>query len=172
MSASRFPACLDWVLKAEGGFVDRGDDPGGPTNLGITSQTLAEYLRRPVNIEDVRGLTRASVAPIYEALYWTPIGGDSLPAGVDLMLFDCAVNQGVGAAVHLLQTAVGVPPDGVIGPVTLAAPALRYPKAVIWKLSTARLERYRANPHVNTFGRGWMNRLAAVTAQAQKDAPT
>jgi len=34
-----FEQCLALVLKAEGGFVDNPQDPGGMTNLGVTKET-------------------------------------------------------------------------------------------------------------------------------------
>jgi lysozyme family protein len=170
MTAARFSACLAFWLKAEGGYSDNPDDPGGPTCCGITSQTLAEYLGRPVSIKDVRALNPGTVSPIYERLYWQPVQGDKLPPGVDLFVSDTAINMGVGTAARMLQTALGVTVDGDIGPVTLAAPALAYPRAVIQKLSKLREARYRADPKFSVFGKGWLARLAAVTAQASADA--
>lgn len=165
-----FDAALAFVLTAEGGFSDNPRDNGGATCCGITAQTLAEYLGRPVDISDVRALTPATVAPIYERLYWTPLQGDKLPLGVGLFLFDTAVNMGVRTAIQMLQSALGVPADGGLGPITLNAPAMAYPRAVIQKLSKAREGRYRSLADFDVFGAGWLNRLAAVTAQALKDA--
>lgn len=166
----RFSACLAFVLRAEGGFVCDPRDEGGATNCGVTIGTLAEYLGRPVDVNDVRDLTPAKAAPIYERLYWSPICGDKLPPGVDLMCFDAAVNMGVGTAARMLQAALGVPEDGQIGPQTLAAPGLTYPKAVLFKLNAARAAKYRSLSTFPVFGKGWLARLANVTAQATKDA--
>lgn len=167
---SRFRDCLTFVLGLEGGFADDPADPGGATCCGVTIATLAEYLGRTVSVDDVRALTPCSASPIYLRLFWTPIQGDQLPKGVDLMTFDAAVNQGCGFATRMLQKAVNVPVDGVIGHVTLGAPALKYPKAVLQKLHTARHARYLSTPGFDRFGEGWLNRLAKVTAEAMKDA--
>jgi lysozyme family protein len=45
--------------------------------------------------------------------YWTPIRGDELTPGVDLMVFDTAVTNGAAEAVLMLQRVVGnVDPAG------------------------------------------------------------
>jgi lysozyme family protein len=166
VSAGRFLACLQAVLTYEGGFVDNPQDNGGATCWGITLATLSEYSGRPCTVEDVKALTPVRAQPVYEALYWTPIQGEKLPMGVDLFVFDTAVNMGVGTAAKMLQTALNVTADGVIGPQTLSAPAMAYPKALILKLSKAREQRYRSLDDFDVFGDGWLTRLANVTAQA------
>ncbi len=94
MASATFERALDLVLSFEGGFVHDPRDPGGATNLGVTQATLARACGRPVSIDEVRALTRAEAGAIYRRLYWTAIRGDALPAGLDLAVFDCAVNSG------------------------------------------------------------------------------
>lgn len=82
----------------EGGYVNDPKDKGGPTNHGVTQATLSIYLRRHATIEDVKALTLTTAKDLYLRLYWQPTGCDALPAGVDVLLWDCAVNSGVGRA--------------------------------------------------------------------------
>lgn len=43
---SRFDECLKFILAREGGYVDRSEDRGGPTNKGITQVVYSAYLQR------------------------------------------------------------------------------------------------------------------------------
>src|SRR5579871_5727548 len=95
-----FADCLPVILRSEGGFVDDPQDPGGATNLGITLNTLSAWQGRTATVEEVKGLTPAAVAPIYQAMYWNVARCGQCPAGVDLMVFDEAVNQGPGRAIR------------------------------------------------------------------------
>ena len=175
LSEDRFDACLDLVLKAEGGFVNHPSDPGGATNLGITLRTLSEFREEEVTVEDVRALTRAEAREIYRARYWTPMRCAELPAGVDLMVFDFGVNAGPGRSVKLLQRSVGVAADGSIRPITLAAArACRAPE-LIGRLAEGRLAYYRGLATFPPFGRGWTRRVdhtrQAALAMVAETAP-
>ena len=161
-----FQACLTVILQNEGGFVDNPQDPGKATNLGVTIGTLSSWLGRPAMIDDVQALTPQTVAPIYEKWYWAPAGCAGCPAGVDMMVFDCAVNQGPGTAAKLLQCALGVPADGMVGPNTEAAAASCDAPTVIERLYDERLAAYRELPTWPTFGAGWTNRLNHTRAAA------
>ena len=165
-----FQACLPIILHSEGGFVNNPSDPGGATNLGITIGTLSSWLGRPATVADVQALTPQTVAPIYQANYWNKTSCDSWDAGVDLMVFDEAVNQGPGRAVMTLQTALGVTADGAAGPATIAAAQMEDAAATITKIAAIREAFYRALPTFGTFGTGWMNRLTRTTALAQRMA--
>ncbi|MCA6264154.1 glycosyl hydrolase 108 family protein [Phenylobacterium sp.] len=167
---TRFAICLDRVLKHEGGFVDHPKDPGGATNMGITRDTLSDWLKRPATVDEVKDLSRDTAAGIYRARYWSPILADGLPTGVDYMLFDLAVNSGVGRAAKFLQLEIGVTPDGKIGPVTLGAAMKKDPKGLVLGLSERRENFFRALPTFATFGKGWIRRLRDVTRDALKDA--
>jgi len=162
----RFEACLPVILASEGGFVDDPTDPGGATNLGITRATLCGWLGRSASIADVEALSPATVAPIYRARYWNPVHAGDCPPGVDLMVFDEAVNQGVGRALASLQSALGVAADGAFGPATQAALTAADPAQLIRAIAAGRESHYRALPTFPRFGRGWLARLDRTTALA------
>lgn len=167
---SRFDTALAEILRHEGGWVDHPRDPGGATNRGVTIGTLSDWLGRPATKAEVKALTVADVAPIYRAKYWNAVKADDLPAGVDLMVFDLAVNSGPGRAARFLQEVVGATADGVIGPATIAKVKALHPLAVIDALSQRRERFYRGLSTFATFGKGWMRRLADVTAKAKEMA--
>lgn len=160
-----FDSSFAHVLSWEGGYTDDPQDPGGATNKGITRRTLAEWKGRAVTKEEVRELTVEEAKRIYRGLYWDKINGDELPCGIDLAVFDAAVNQGPKRAAKFLQKALGVKADGVIGPVTVAA-AHRWATGHSWRLKellrqlhVQRAVSYASLLTFKAFGRGWMARL-------------
>ncbi|HEV7719566.1 MAG TPA: glycosyl hydrolase 108 family protein, partial [Arsenicitalea sp.] len=106
-AAQRFDACLKAVLAQEGGYVDNPLDPGGATNLGITRKTLAAWRKitpwTALDKSEVKALGVPEAAQVYKALYWDRCNGDALAAGLDLMVFDFAVNSGPDRAIKMLQ---------------------------------------------------------------------
>ena len=161
-----FPASVSLVLRSEGGFADNPLDSGGATNFGITRATLSNWLRHPASVADVQALSVDTATAIYQASYWNAIKGDSLPLGIDYAVFDEAVNSGPSKAAKDLQSVLGVPVDGVIGPVTLAAAAKAEPVGVINALCDARMAFLKSLATWATFGAGWSTRVAAVRAAA------
>lgn len=175
MSLERFRACLPRILKHEGGYVDHPDDPGGATNLGVTLATARAYkldMDRDGDVDkaDVKALNPATVAPVYHRGYWLASSADICPPGLDYMVFDCAINQGVGRAVRWLQQVAGVAPDGMIGPKSKAAIAALDPSKAVKAYSALREAHYRSLPTFKTFGKGWMRRLLDVSVQALTEA--
>ena len=158
---------LKHILKYEGGYVNHKDDPGGRTNLGVTQRVWEDWTGKPATEEDMRGLTVAMVSPLYKKRYWDAVRGDDLPSGVDLCVFDCAVNAGVGRASKFLQQAVGVTADGQIGPMTGAATTAKPAEEVIEAFCNLRETHYKSLSTFATFGKGWMNRLGAVEAESK-----
>ena len=98
---------------------------------------------------------------------WNPAHCGDLPGGVDLMVFDAAVNSGVGRAIRLLQRAVGVDDDGAFGPATKAAVAARTPKAVIDAYHDAHAAFYEGLPTFWKYGKGWLARNDRTRSIAQ-----
>jgi len=157
-----FEKALAAVLKSEGGFVNNPKDPGGMTNLGVTIKTWESFVGRNVTEKEMRNLTPEMVGKMYQQKYWNAVKADDLPEGVDYLAFDFAVNAGPGRAAKLLQQAVGVAADGAIGPATLKAVAAMQPADLIEKYSAAKESFYRSLPTFETFGKGWLRRVAEV----------
>jgi lysozyme family protein len=153
-----FSACIPIILSSEGGYVDNPRDPGGPTNLGITLNTLSGRLGRPASIDEIKELTPQDAAAIYETNYYNPVHGPDLPDGVDLMAFDASVNSGPARAIMLLQAALGVKADGLFGPVTLAAAKAKDPTETVNAFHDAHATFYRCLPTFRVFGKGWLAR--------------
>lgn len=141
---------IKFSLSFEGGYVNHPKDPGGPTNLGITIATLSLYLQRRATVADVRGLRLADAINIYDGKYWTAIGADALPGGVDLLAFDIAVNSGVGRALRWLDETDGLGPRARVE-------ALHKRRIGFWRGLT------KLWP---VFGKGWTRRETAAHAAA------
>jgi lysozyme family protein len=154
------------MLKSEGGYVDHPADPGGRTNLGVTQATWENWVGRASDEAEMRSLTPEKVEPLYKKKYWGAVRADDLPVGLDYLMFDFAVNAGPGRAIKLLQSAVGVTPDGGFGPMTLAAVQAIDPVELIEKFSQAKEDFYRSLGTFATFGKGWLNRVADVKVKA------
>jgi lysozyme family protein len=161
-----FRDCLELVLKHEGGFVNHKDDPGGMTNLGVTKKVWEEWVGHPVTEKDMRELTPAIVAPMYEMRYWRTSYCEKLPRGLDLLVFSMAVNAGAGRSVKLLQDAIGVVMDGVIGPITMARINEANVETLIDKFSEIRTDYYKGLKGFPVFGRGWLARTESERLQA------
>lgn len=164
MTASNFAAALAFVLEAEGAWSDRPDDT--PTNQGITLATYREALEQPdLTADDLRAMTDEQRDRIYLMNYWQPIRGDDLPSGVDLAVFDFAVNAGPRTAGRMLQRIVGAMQDGVIGPQTIAAAQATIPEQAVMAMCQDRINYYQmlGKPQ---FLAGWTARANACEAAA------
>lgn len=161
-----FDRALAVILVYEGGYCNNPADPGGPTNMGVTQDTLCKWRGRSVSIADMKALTRGDVGPIYKQRFWGSVEADDLPAGVDLITFDAAVQHGPFRAAKFLQEAVTATPDGHIGPHTIVLVKAADPLEVIEGLRRVRASFYRGLSTFDTFGRGWMRRLENVATTA------
>lgn len=163
-----FEPALAALLKHEGGYVNHPKDPGGMTNLGVTKRVWEAYIGKEVTEDDMRNLTPYVVAPLYKTRYWDAVKGDELPAGVDMCVFDCAVNSGAGRAVRLLQKTVGVKDDGMIGPATLNAVKSKAVQDVIEGFTDHRQKFLESLPTFGDFGKGWTRRVVEVEDQSKR----
>jgi lysozyme family protein len=107
----------------------------------------------PVVTKWERGVTETEAAAVYRAGYWTAAGCEGLPAGLDLMVFDAAVNQGPSRARRFAGEATD-------GPVWRRIEAVR----------RLREAHYRSLSSFPVFGRGWLRRLTAVAETARRMA--
>lgn len=116
------------VIAVEGGTSNDPNDAGGLTCAGITQVTaMAAYVQKLVSTDDPRRLTEAERRVIYKTFYWDRVVFPGMKDAHAVILFDAAVNCGVGSAVKFLQRAmnellrVPITVDGVLGPGTKRA---------------------------------------------------
>lgn len=151
-----FDQAFDALLKHEGGYVNHKDDKGGATRYGVTEAVAREVGYRG----DMRDLPLDLAKRIYQDRYWHAVKAEQLPAQVRYLVFDAAVNSGVGQAARWLQRAVGVKDDGVIGPQTLLALNQADPEALARRYLSQRLRFMSGLANWPAFGRGWARRIA------------
>lgn len=151
-----FDVAFAKLLGHEGEFSDHPDDPGGKTRYGIT-----EAVARRVGYRgDMRELPLDLAKRIYKAEYWDAVRADEMPPAVRYVLFDAAVNSGVGQAARWLQNAAGVTPDGVIGPRTMAAVNALDANGLKSRMLANRLRMMTNLANWPSFSRGWARRIA------------
>lgn len=98
---------------------------------------------------------------------------DNLPLGTEFYLRDCVFNRGPRGAAMILQRALGVRYDGVVGPITKAAleTAAGNPLELAHKLDGAREWYERAFAHrdeSSKFWNGLVNRWSKARAAADE----
>lgn len=169
MAKDGFSAALARVLVHEGGYSNHPSDPGGPTMRGIIQRVYDAYRagkgqpKRPV-----RSISTAELEEIYRRQYWDAVRADELPPGIDYAVFDGAVNSGPAQSAKWLQRALGLPADGEVGAVTLAAArAAPDPAQVVDAICNRRLAMLKALRTWPVFGRGWSRRVADVRRVAK-----
>ncbi|RWC91635.1 MAG: N-acetylmuramidase [Mesorhizobium sp.] len=173
MASSREKEALARVLAHEGGYSNNPKDPGGATMKGVTQRVYDGYRKsKGLSTRSVKGIQTAELNEIYDRQYWDAVKGDALPAGVDYVLFDGAVNSGPGRSIMWLQQALRPaytgPIDGELGVGTLAAvKADKNNDALIDRICNARMAFLRRLGTFPTFGRGWTARVAEVRSIGQ-----
>ena len=128
----QFQICLPFIFEEEGGYVNDPVDPGGETKYGISKRAFPE-----LNIKD---LTKEQAAITYYRNYWLR-GASGLQWPLNLVMFDCSVNQGTGRSREFLKIS----------------------KEDWKKFIELRREHYlklvEKSPRLNRFIRGWLGRL-------------
>lgn len=155
---ANFDACMAEVFKYEGGYVNDQHDPGGETNMGISKRSYPK--------ENIRGMTRARAAQIYRRDFWDKLRCDELPAGIDLVAFDAAVNSGPARGAKWLQQALGVAVDGKVGLATIGAAKNTYAPAAVLRAIGFRRAFLKTLPTWDRYKNGWTKRLDSVEAVA------
>lgn len=153
----------------EGGNVDDPRDPGGRTGKGVTQRTYNAYRRsKKLPTADVFNITQQEWYDIMRSQYWAAVRGDDMPAGVDVVLSDQAVNSGAGRSIMWLQGALGVTADGVIGPATMnAVNACDDYDLLIGKMCDLRLNFMRNLKTWKVYKNGWTSRVAHMRQRGQ-----
>lgn len=176
-----YTKALSHILVYEGGYSHHLRDPGGVTLNGVIQRVYDGYRRRkglplrPLTAQmEKTAEWRRERNDIYRLQYWNVIKGDELPAGIDLVVFDGAVNSGSMQSVKWLQRALQA--DGVYhGPVDgdLSLSTLKAVKEhadhdlLIAGILSRRLGMLQNLKTWPVFGKGWSRRISSVRAIGQ-----
>ncbi|HEJ7948162.1 TPA: peptidoglycan-binding protein [Serratia marcescens] len=171
-----FNHAIAFVLGKEGGYINDPTDKGGETKYGISDRrdgiadgmTDVDGDNKPDT--RIKDLTLEQASQIYFRDYWYPSYCKDWPDGISLLVFDSAVQHGAKKAISLLQDAVGVTADGIVGPKTTVAVISADPEWLLTRYLLRRARYYadiiKANPSQAKYLNGWFNRLDSVTNAA------
>lgn len=148
-TAESYKRALSFILAREGGWYDGSNprDPN-PTMKGVIQKTYDAYrAKHGLPRQSVRLISPGELDEIYHEEYWRLVGADQLTdPKLALVAFDCAVNQGVGAARELLKVTEDVSIYLHCREALYRYVALRWPAK---------------RPNLN----GWLNRLVECAAE-------
>lgn len=167
-----FNQAIQVILAHEGGYSDNPNDPGGPTNFGITQASLDEHWKALGLPRAVQSLTLEDAKAFYLKVYWEANHYDAINAyAVATKLFDMAVNLGSEKATRLAQETAsqlgyGIAEDGILGKDTLATlnTLIEDGKTTVYLqlLCNNQCNYYQtlvqSNPKLGVFLKGWLNR--------------
>jgi lysozyme family protein len=167
---------IEFIMKFEGGWGNDPNDSGGETIFGISRKnwpnwegwSIVDSLKSgkdfPMNANTYDALIDKA-KDFYKVNFWQKCRCDDLPFPFSTMVMDCAVNEGVTEAKRILQMAVGVDVDGVIGLNTLTAAVKASPRRAMLYMAY-RLVSYHQiiqnNPKDKVFDLDWCFRVLGL----------
>lgn len=146
------------IQKYEGPYGWNRSDPGGPTKYGITCFDLAEHMGQKMDsmarwAPIVQAMTLDVAEQIYATKYATAISFNALPAGVDCVVMDYAVNSGIGRGrLMLTEFASNIVAHPVVAINAICDERLRF------------MHQIRGGSAWVEFGRGWQARVDDLRA--------
>jgi lysozyme family protein len=157
------------IFKWEGGFVDDPFDHGGATNMGVTISTWRQvgYDKDgdgDIDVDDIKLLTRSDATIVLKKYYWDRWHADYiLNQPIAEILVDWIWASGKWAII-IPQQLLGVPADGLVGPLTINKINSINPgrfHSVLYQARTKFLNDLVLHvPSQKRFIRGWKRRLA------------
>jgi len=153
-----FDKAFSITVGVEGGYVNDPADPGGETKYGISKRAHPDV--------DIKALTLDQAKAIYRRDYWQAASCDSMPERIGHLVFDCAVHHGVRVAIKLLQRALRVADDGLIGPVTLGQLQASDTSETANLLMAERVLYLITCSAWQTYKRGWLKRCFEIARSA------
>ncbi|HZL30396.1 MAG TPA: glycosyl hydrolase 108 family protein [Pseudolabrys sp.] len=165
MAKATYDQALRRLLLHEGGYTNHPDDPGGPTNFGITIYDYRKYVKPGATAADVKAMRLDEAKAIYRAKYWDAQRCDELPAGVDDAVFDYGVNSGIGRSGKVLRRCLDLPDNtSIVTDAVVAAAKQADAARLVSAICDERLSFLKSLKTWAVFGRGWGQRVAEVRA--------
>jgi hypothetical protein len=162
-----FNLAINKMLNLEGGKTYEKSDKGGKTNFGITQRTFNTW-RDSINKPrtDVYKISQEEAKEIYKKNYWDLIKGSQLPHDIAQAIMSMALTDGPQDAIRHTQKILGIPPTGIMGPITMksiwSAAKQKGTKKLTNYIVDKQIQRYQADEQAKTYGRGWTNRAESL----------
>lgn len=170
-----FVKSFDRVVGHEGRFQkiegDRGNWTGGKVRVGVLKGTKFGISAMSYPNLDIENLTVDDAKAIYYRDWWTALGMDKWKPALSYQMFDAAINHGMHNTSSMLQRAVGVADDGIIGTATRRAVDVMTLDDVLMCFLGERLDFMTYVGTWDTFGKGWARRIALNLKLAAEDTP-
>jgi len=159
-----FDRAFEVLISHEGVFTnnpkDRGNWTSGVIGKGSLNGTKFGISAMTYPNIDIKNLTLEVAKKIYYKDFWLAAKCDILPDDLKLDVFDMAVNSGIKASIKVLQQALGVTQDGVLGAKSIEALKAADVAKLDKRMSGYRLLFIAQTKTFPTFGRGWIVRVA------------
>jgi lysozyme family protein len=157
--------CYTKTLKFEGGFQkyfnDKGNWTGGEIGKGELRGTKFGITAASYPTIDIENLTVEEAIEIYRKDYWDALRLSDIDSNrIAWKVFDIAVNCGRKRAAKILQRALDVVDDGIVGEITISAANKTDLTRLMHNIVRLQQEHY-ANIHSDDndcFYVGWMRR--------------
>lgn len=170
---SIFDTSFDRVIGHEGGFQkdpkDRGNWTSGQIARGVLKGTKFGLAAMTYPELDIENLTIDQAKAIYKRDWWDKLGMDRFKPAMSFQMFDAAINHGMSNATKILQRAVSVKDDGVIGPVTIGKVQETEINDMLMLFLAERLIFMTDIKTFDTYGKGWSRRVAGNLKLATVD---
>lgn len=149
------------------GFANDPMDLGGATQTGVTLATYKTYCRKhgqnDPTVDDLKQIPYQTWLAILKELYWDRWKADQIDSqSVANILVDFVWASGT-TGIKKPQQMLGVVPDGVVGPKTLAAVNSYGPTTLFYRLKALRIKYVedivKSRPSQKKWLKGWKNRI-------------
>lgn len=162
-----FDKTFEILIGHEGGYQNDPADNNNfynginmGTKYGITPNAYYKFFKKTPTKEIMENLSLREAKEFYYSNYWKDSKTEELPLELRLIHFDTAVNHGVNKAIKILQSTIGVKPDGIFGPKTKAAIIAGYYD--VYKYASYRIIDYiyiiLRNPSKLKYVKGWIRK--------------
>ncbi len=158
-----FNDACDRLFKIEGFYSNLSIDKGGATKYGITLESWAAYKKIPVSAKDISMIKDTEAREFYFDNYWNPLKLEMVQNdALKYIIFDQAVNRGLGTVVKQIQNILGLKPDGILGDNTLTVLNTQLASGFVLKFLFGCQMYYchivQRNPSQLPFITGWIKR--------------